>query len=434
MKYQVHLPPQLKQKIQQSMHVVRTLYNHSVELCCKSNPPVTSNLKTLRSLLLNDNETNILSPEIKADFEKVPYDVRDEAIRDFLKAYKIQKQLVKEGKKKHFEMHYRRKRKEGSNQSIVLHNKHIKLRDNEVYCYPRIWGKEGLECRSEVIRGINHDSRLIWTRDNRYYLIVPTDVQIQPKEPTHKAVALDPGVKTFQTMYDTDGQCLMVGINDMEKLDKKMGIVSRLRDGLKRVWKGGRRILRGARQIRHNGKLLWRKEKWIWEGGENRVTRVTNKKKLKKLRGAADRMERKIRNKLSDIHRKTAKYLCQSYDTVIIPEFRSQRMSEKRDNDGRWKRRVGRETSRRMLRWGHYKFREILRAKGEITGTKVVVGSEEWSSKTCSSCLKIKYDLNGDRVYRCEGCGMEMNRDINGARNIMMMNWERAGLEMESRE
>ena len=77
-----------------------------------------------------------------------------------------------------------------------------------------------------------------------------------------------------------------------------------------------------------------------------------------------------------------------------------------------------------MIRWGHYKFRELLKAKGEVTGTKIIVGTEEWTSKTCTNCFTIKHDLTmNDREHHCNQCGNIGHRDISAARNIMMLNW-----------
>lgn len=48
------------------------------------------------------------------------------------------------------------------------------------------------------------------------------------------------------------------------------------------------------------------------------------------------------------------------------------------------------------------------------------------SSKTCSTCGSIKQDLVlSDRVFRCEHCGHECDRDVNAARNLerMAANW-----------
>ena len=44
---------------------------------------------------------------------------------------------------------------------------------------------------------------------------------------------------------------------------------------------------------------------------------------------------------------------------------------------------------------------------------------ESYTSKTCFKCGKVKDDLKlSDRVYRCP-CGYEIDRDVNGALNIL---------------
>ena len=41
------------------------------------------------------------------------------------------------------------------------------------------------------------------------------------------------------------------------------------------------------------------------------------------------------------------------------------------------------------------------------------------SSKTCSNCGSLKKDLKlSDRVYRCEVCGQEIDRDLNASINL----------------
>ena len=44
---------------------------------------------------------------------------------------------------------------------------------------------------------------------------------------------------------------------------------------------------------------------------------------------------------------------------------------------------------------------------------------DEWlTSKMCSMCGTVKVDLGGNKKYNCNNCLVEMDRDINGARNI----------------
>jgi putative transposase len=51
-------------------------------------------------------------------------------------------------------------------------------------------------------------------------------------------------------------------------------------------------------------------------------------------------------------------------------------------------------------------------------GNLVVAGRFFPSSKTCSSCRSVKTKLSlSTRTYRC-GCGLELDRDLNAARNL----------------
>ena len=243
---------------------------------------------------------------------------------------------------------------------------------------------------------IEHDVRLV-EKNSRYYLMIPISQDVPKKVRTGKVVGLDPGVRSFQTTYDTDGVSYSIGENSISRADRTSQIASRLRDGIKRSRKNGEKVFEKV-------------------------------KKTKGMSRKARKLEESIRNKMSDIHRKTSKFLCSQYDVVILPEFRSQKMSEKKDSLGNWKRKVGKTTARTMIRWGHFTFRSLLIAKGIQTGTKVVIGTEEYTSKTCTNCLKINYDLGSNKTFRCPNCSLVIDRDINGARNILLKNWENAGL------
>lgn len=107
----LNLSKNLKNKINEAISVTRAIYNKCVELCCRDNP-ISVNREVLRNLLIYDKESNILPKEMKAAFAKVPSSIRDEAICDFIKAYKIQIQLLNEKKIQKFEMHFIKKKKE----------------------------------------------------------------------------------------------------------------------------------------------------------------------------------------------------------------------------------------------------------------------------------------------------------------------------------
>ena len=67
-----------------------------------------------------------------------------------------------------------------------------------------------------------------------------------------------------------------------------------------------------------------------------------------------------------------------------------------------------------------YEFRRQLEYKCSKYGIELVVADRFYpSSKTCSCCGFIKSDLKlNDRVYKCDSCGLEIDRDLNAAENL----------------
>jgi putative transposase len=68
---------------------------------------------------------------------------------------------------------------------------------------------------------------------------------------------------------------------------------------------------------------------------------------------------------------------------------------------------------------GFYEFRRQLEYKSVMYGTTVEM-VDRWypSSKTCSSCGHIQSMPLKERVFRCQHCGIAINRDLNAAINL----------------
>ena len=67
-------------------------------------------------------------------------------------------------------------------------------------------------------------------------------------------------------------------------------------------------------------------------------------------------------------------------------------------------------------------FRRQLEYKTARTGARLHV-VDRWfaSSKTCSKCGRVKAKLSlSERVYRCDACGLSIDRDLNAAVNILV--------------
>ena len=63
-------------------------------------------------------------------------------------------------------------------------------------------------------------------------------------------------------------------------------------------------------------------------------------------------------------------------------------------------------------------------------GSKVVVVNQAYTSKTCSECGYVKHNLGGSKVFDCDECGGVMYRDVNGAKNIFLKNFEALRLSL----
>jgi putative transposase len=82
-----------------------------------------------------------------------------------------------------------------------------------------------------------------------------------------------------------------------------------------------------------------------------------------------------------------------------------------------------RSLARSVLDAGFGALRSMIEYKAKLRGVAVVV-ADRWfpSSKTCSECGCVKSDLTlGDRVFQCDDCGHEQDRDLNAALNLQRL-------------
>lgn len=79
-----------------------------------------------------------------------------------------------------------------------------------------------------------------------------------------------------------------------------------------------------------------------------------------------------------------------------------------------------RHLSKAIAQQNFYYFRTKLENKCKQNSIELRIVSRWYpSSKTCACCGNIKKDLKlSDRIYTCEECGYEMDRDLNAAINL----------------
>src|SRR5947209_17139018 len=67
------------------------------------------------------------------------------------------------------------------------------------------------------------------------------------------------------------------------------------------------------------------------------------------------RIHKKIRNLVDECHRKFARWLCENYHVILLPEFKTKDMVKR----GSF-RKIHSKTARQMMTWSHYRFRQYL--------------------------------------------------------------------------
>lgn len=266
------------------------------------------------------------------------------------------------------------------------------------------------------------DCRLVRSWTNEYYLCVPLAYQpgsmvntgntmhvdvssideqgVENQDPVSsskkdshvkhplRVCSLDPGVRTFNTVYDVNnGRATEIGKGDIGRIFRQC------------YWLDGMISAMGAPGVMKS------KQRCNW-------------------RRAARRMGDKIRTLVGEVHRQAAKWLATSFDVIMLPTFNVSGMVKKAD------RVLTKNSVRKMMDWSHFLFRRRLLSKCRQTGAKVVLVSEAYTTKTCSVCGKMK-KMGGAKMYHCGHCGASMDRDVNGAKNVFLRNYEALGIVVE---
>ena len=110
----------------------------------------------------------------------------------------------------------------------------------------------------------------------------------------------------------------------------------------------------------------------------------------------------------TDFNHKVSTAIAKHYDIVVIEDLNTSGMIQNH------------RLAKSITDQGWYQFKQMLKYKMEWRNAKLIeIGPYEPSSKICSKCGNIKHDMElSDRIYRCDACDLEMDRDLNAAINI----------------
>lgn len=293
--------------------------------------------------------------------KEVPYQIKSIAVKDACKATSNAKLKYKQTGKPSNVKYRSRKR---GDYTIFIPKSAMK--NNGFYI--TVLGSLNIR---EKIGEIKYDCRVKLEND-RYFIILPEEVKIKRPENQRLSVcALDPGVRTFHTLFN-EAFAMKIAEHDFSMIFRLCMILDKLCSLRKRL-----------KTNRYN-------------------------KKLKRIRW-------RIKDLISEIHHKLALFLVKTFDTVYIPSFETSQMVTK----------LRSKTSRAMLTWSHYRFKEFLKFKGREYSCNVIEVGEEYTSKTCGICGIIN-NVRSKEYWICSNCGSKHDRDLNGARNILIKSVLRA--------
>lgn len=199
------------------------------------------------------------------------------------------------------------------------------------------------------------------------------------KNSSKSIASIDIGSKPRHAIFFSDGSILMTGTQNQN----------------------GKYDIERLCQIQAKKRQLQSK----YDKAKNTKTRKKKKKKMIKI-------SEKIHNIMKDADYKTIKMIL---DKADVPKMES---------DTRKKKCFNKKVRVDSTLYSHCQFVERLKIKAANRKKRVVEVIEPYTSKTCTRCLLLKNNLGSAKVFKCDYCGFIGDRDICGARNILILNRE----------
>lgn len=393
----IRIYPNIKQKklFKKCFDAHRYFYNKAIEQI-RENENIEDKAEKKRANEFNSvrnnvviNNTDLSEEDNNLWMEEIPYDTRQLAVKAVISARTAAFSNLKNGNITHFNMKFRNKKTSGNVFYVdkdALKNGKIfprrlktkkekgKKQNDFSQLISKLKRKKG-ERIADIIDRSEGDFIIKQEKDNRYYVclvVTPTDKILETKA---NICALDPGVRTFQTMYSEESVGEF-GYNT----SKKLYVLYRREDKLKSI--------------------LAKKK-------------IKSKKKYK-LKKRCALLRTKIKHIVQDLHWRTAHYLTNNFQVILLPIFGSKNMANKN------KRRISRTTTRLLLGLSHYDFQQKLIYKAKQRGRNVILCKEHYTTKCCGKCGTLNETIGSKKIFQCKSCDLVMDRDIHAARNILL--------------
>jgi IS605 OrfB family transposase len=369
-KVKLHLTKEQKKQIRKWEGIARFTYNKSLEY--KKQFP-----KTAKTMIRNKFVTKKNNPffEGREWLSTCPKAIRQQAVFEMAKNYKVGKDNCR------FKKFGAKSWSLGVEKSVrILQNNKIRLFSGSFEVTTGYFGTlpQWLKPFDSLDEVVPPNEVLIHFYLGDYFLIFPHDEVVSKVTKGSKhMVGLDPGIRKFMTSYGSDG---------------KIGFF-------------GRRA----------GKTFLRKQ-WYKDfidsqlKTKNKEARITGKSR-KSLKKKRKKIQKKIESLRHDLHHQLANWLTRNYGIIAIGKLPKSIISRNK--------KLPTTVKRAYNALAHYKFRCILKDKCLRRGIIYLEVNEHYTSKSCTHCGRIN-EIGTSEVYKCDCSSKVWDRDVNGARNILL--------------
>lgn len=367
LKIRIYPTTNQKQIFSKCFGASRYLYNKCID---EFRNGKRANFYDMRSVVLTSNSKLDKNHKWLSD---IPYDTRQLSVKEFVANAKSAFANLKAKNIKHFSLGYRSKR--DKSQTFHLDDKAI---NKKLILFPKLQSEMLKSDSRKTLKsyfcssGNKSSDFRIQCDDGKYFILLPKIIDSKSYknlQQTGKTVALDPGVRTFQTFYSPEGICGKV--NPTDKMYKIKCQIDNL----------------------------------------NKLTDLKNK-----LKNKIQKLRTKVKNQVTDLHWKFIKYLCMNFDTILLPKFQVKNMIKRKG------RKINKTTVKNMVGLNHFTFQTRLLYKARVLGCIVKIVDESYTSKTCGVDGYINFLLGSKEVFICPKCGLVIDRDLHASRNIYLKN------------
>ena len=298
---------------------------------------------------------------------ETPKDIRAGSVQEAITAFKTNFTKLKRQQIRFFNVAFRKK--SNSRQSLVLSKSSLRVDEhNRFVLLPEILGDLGIlkttrnkQRKKEEGFKITSDCRMM--KDyNQWFLLIPIPIRpkLPPDKPGSDYCGIDLGIKTFATVFGSQG---------CHEFDGRRSILQKL----------NKKIM----NLRNNG---------------------TTKSNIHKY-------ETKKMNVNDDVHWKCCSAILKQYDTILCGDIKSHDIVTQRSFA---------LLKQEMHDFRFHLFKQRLVYKARLLSKHVFFVKEHYTTRTCSDCGHCRTSAPNGKIFSCPDCKSSLGRDENAAKNILM--------------